>query len=350
MPSRISKLYPMRKSIFFSLLLIFTSTAKAQQVPQYSQYLQNQYMVNPGATGVYDFMAISLGGRMQWVGIEGAPKTSYVYFAAPSSKWRGSSMKRTFGKVRRNNIKVKHPTMRINKLTHAFGGQLLGDQFGPFRDFKFMGSYAIHIPLSREYALSFGTSVGLSNRSFISTNAQVLSVLTDTGIFDATYDQQAGSQGSQNTLQVDAGVYFHGKLGFFGVAANQLTKDLVKFGNRTFDFDPQMHFHVTGGYHFDLQRQRMKISPSFLVKYVNPAPVSWELSCQLQFNERYWLATSYRHKDAVVIGAGLYASNSFKIGYSFDFSTTSLFRYSAGGHELNLTFMLGRDVGFSPKF
>ncbi len=330
------------------LLIVFHSFG--QQTPQYSQYLQNQYMVNPGATGVYDFMAITLGGRMQWIGIEGAPKTSYIYFAAPSNKWRRSSMKRTFGKVKRNNVKVKHPTMRINKLTHAFGGQLLGDQYGPFREFKFMASYAIHIPLSREYALSFGTSVGLANRSFTSSNAQVLSVLTNTGVFDQTYDQQAGSQGAQNTLQVDAGIYFHGKLGFFGVTANQLTTDLVKFGNRDFNFNPRTHLHITGGYHFNLQKQHMRISPSFLVKYINPAPVSWELSCQFEFNDRYWLATSYRHKDAVVLGTGLYATNSFKIGYSFDFSTTTLYKYNAGGHEIALTFMLGRKSSFSPKY
>ncbi|MFT5779766.1 MAG: hypothetical protein ACI837_002725 [Crocinitomicaceae bacterium] len=41
--------------------------------------------------------------------------------------------------------------------------------------------------------------------------------------------------------------------------------------------------------------------------------------------------------------AGLYASNQFKIGYSFDFSTTKLYQYNAGGHELVLTLMLGRE-------
>jgi type IX secretion system PorP/SprF family membrane protein len=327
-----------------AVLLSFSAfLTYAQQTPQYSQYVQNQYMVNPAATGNYDFVGLSLGGRMQWIGMEGAPKTSYLYFSAPLDKLRNGHMKRTFGKVRRNNIRVRHPKMRFDKFSHALGAQVLADQYGPFRQFKFMGTYAIHIPLSREYTMSFGTSAGLSNRSFLSDKAQVLSVMTNTGVFDQTYDQSIANQGAQNTLEVDAGIYFYGKLGFFGVAVNQLTKDFVQFGNREFNFNPGMHLHITGGYHFELPRKKMTISPSFLIKYIKPAPVSVDASCQFEFNKRYWLGVTYRHKAAVAIMAGLYASNQFKIGYSFDFSTTKLYQYNAGGHELVLTLMLGRE-------
>jgi type IX secretion system PorP/SprF family membrane protein len=307
-------------------------------------------MVNPGATGVFDFLGISLGGRAQWLGIQDAPKTSYLYFAAPLDKLKGSSMKRTFGKVKRNNRVVKHPFVRRGKLAHAFGAQLLADQYGPFRQFKFMGTYAIHIPLSREYSLSFGASAGLSNRSFMADKGQVLSVLTNTGVFDQTYDHSISNQGGQNTMDIDAGLYFYGKLGFFGVAANNLTKDLVQFGSRDFNYDPRIHLHVTGGYHIKLRKQRMVISPSILVKHVKGAPVSVDVSGQFEFNDRYWLSATYRHNAAVVLGAGLYVSNVFKIGYSFDFSTTTLYKYNAGGHELVMTFMLGRNDKFSPKF
>ena len=58
-------------------------------------------MMNPGATGVYDFVDVTLGGRMQWLGFDNAPKTSYLYFAAPVSALKNAKMKRTYGVIRR---------------------------------------------------------------------------------------------------------------------------------------------------------------------------------------------------------------------------------------------------------
>lgn len=329
------------------LLLIsgfFAAFGHAQQVPQYSQFLQNQYMVNPASTGVYDFMNVSLGGRLQWAGLENAPKTSYLYVSAPASKWRNASMNRTYGKIRRGNKSVRHPRMRYGSLVHAFGGSFVADQYGPFRQLKMMGTYALHLPLNRDFSLSFGTSVGLSNRAFIPENAQVLSVLTNTGVFDQTYDVYAANQGAQNTMELEGGLYFHGKGGFFGVSATQLTKDYVQFGNRDFNFDPSMHLFVTGGMEFELKRD-LTITPAFLVKYVRPAPVSFEIMSQVEYQERYWAALSYRHKDAVVANIGMYVSNQFKVGYSFDLPITPIRYYSAGSHELVLTLMLGRATG-----
>lgn len=316
--------------------------ANAQQSPQYSQFLQNQYMVNPAATGVYDFMNVSLGGRLQWAGLENAPKTSYLYFAAPSDKFNLASMKRTYGTIRRGNKSVKHPTLRYGKITHAFGGNFVADQFGPFRQLKMMGTYALHLPITRDYNLSFGTSLGLSNRAFIPENAQVLSVLTNNGVFDQTYDTYVAGQGTQNTMELEAGMYFSGQGAFFGVSMNQLTKDFVQFGNRDFNFDPRMHLFITGGYEFNVNSQ-LTITPAFLVKYVRPAPVAFEIAGQVEYQQRYWAGMSYRHKDAIVANLGLYVSDQFKIGYSFDLPITPIRRYSAGSHELVLTLMLGRD-------
>lgn len=299
-------------------------------------------MVNPAATGVYDFMNVTAGGRLQWAGLENAPKTSYLYFSAPASKYRNASMKRTYGVIRKGNKRVKHPTLRYRSLVHAFGGSFVADQYGPFRQLKMMGTYALHLAISRDYNLSFGTGLGISNRSFLPERAQVLSVLTNNGVFDQTYDTYAANQGAQNTMELEAGMYFHGNEAFFGVSMSQLTKDFVQFGNRDFNFDPRMHLFVTGGFEFQVN-QDLAITPAFLVKYVRPAPVSFEVMCQAEFQQRYWFALSYRHKDAVIANLGMYVSDKFKIGYSFDLPITPIRRYSAGSHELVLTLMLGRD-------
>ena len=336
------------RAILF-IFLVTTLYCEGQQNPQYSQYIQNQYMVNPGACGVNDYMALSLGGRMQWTGFENAPKTSYLYFAAPLSKLRGASMKRTYGKVHRSNKRVIHPTMRMSKFYHAFGAHVLADQYGPFRTMKLMGTYAIHLPLTRDYTLSFGTNVGLSSRTFLPDKAQVLSVMTNTGYYDQTYNTYTSNQQSQYTMDVEAGFYFHGKGIFAGISASQLTKDFVKFGNRTVDFDPKMHFMVSGGYKFQITNA-LSLTPAVLVKYMRPAPLSVEGSVQFDYRERFIFGMSYRHKDALVALLGYTISEKFKIGYSFDFSISKLVRYNSGGHEIVLSLMLNKSKNFSAKY
>ena len=76
----------MKKFTGIVICIIAFNFAYTQQVPQYSQYLRNQFMVNPAAAGVYDFTDVTVSGRMQWLGLENAPMTSYASACAPLSK------------------------------------------------------------------------------------------------------------------------------------------------------------------------------------------------------------------------------------------------------------------------
>lgn len=321
------------------VVFIFTACSVwAQQSPQYSQYIKNQYMLNPAATGAYDFLDITLGGRLQWAGFDNAPKTSYLYFSAPVSELRRASMKRTYGVIRRGNKSVKHPKMKTGKGGHAVGGYLLADQYGAYRQLKAMGSYAFHIPLSRAYNLSLGVNAGIANRTFDASKAQVLSAIVNTGVNDPTYLMYAANQGAQYTMEMESGIYFYGKDVYLGVSANQLTQDFVMFGNRNINFDPAMHFFVSGGYSFHLNNQ-WGMTPAFLVKYVKAAPVSYDLSTLFDYQDRFWFGFSYRNEDAIVGMFGATFSNRFKAGYSYDFNINRFNRNSIGGHELVLGFM-----------
>ena len=42
---------PVKKWTFLLMICCLSAYSSAQQVPQYSQFLQNQYMVNPASTG-----------------------------------------------------------------------------------------------------------------------------------------------------------------------------------------------------------------------------------------------------------------------------------------------------------
>ena len=160
-------------------LLFITGITFGQQLPQFSQFHRNQVMVNPGATGAYDFLDIAAGGRYQWLGfnneIQGnvAPRTSYFNVA--------NVLK--FKKVRYNPAArfssgpIQKPEVGTGKLKHAVGLQVIADEYGAFRNLGISGTYAIHLPMNDQLNFSLGTRVGLANDVFLSEKAQAKSQL-----------------------------------------------------------------------------------------------------------------------------------------------------------------------------
>lgn len=299
---------------------------------QYSQYLRNQFMINPGAAGVYDFTDVTIGGRVQWAGFTNAPKTTYLSFSSPLTKAKAKE-KYNPG-LHLSTGHAKNPEIKTGKLKHAVGSQMIADEYGAFRKIQFSGTYAIHIPITRKYNLSFGTKLGITNHTFLKDRAVVADASTDN-----TYTSFTSNQANKSTMDVGVGLYFYSDRLFFGLAGDQLTGDMMHFGSGTANFDSKVHCTLTGGYKFPVA-ESFTITPAFLVKYMSPVTPTIEGSVQFEYNEWIWAAASYRHKDAVVGMIGLNISHRIKFGYSYDFSISKFNTYSSGGHEVILGIML----------
>jgi len=325
----------MMKKLLSGILILGSVFVNAQQLPQISQYLRNQYMLNPAAAGVYDFTDITMGGRLQWVGLVDAPKTSYLAFSAPLDVLTGKNKTIYNPGLRNSSGVIKNPEVGTGKFKQALGAQIVADQFGAFRKVGFSGTYAIHLPINSKYNLSFGTNLGLNNHSFLSDRAVVANVGSDN-----TYNEYVANNSSVNVMNISAGLYFYSDDLFIGIAADQLTKDMIKFGSGTPNFDPRMHYNLTAGYKIKFGTD-FSLTPAALVKYVMPTNPIYEGSLQFEYKERFWAAVSYRHTDAFVGMLGMTVSNKIKIGYSYDYSLSHINTYSSGGHELVLGIMLG---------
>ena len=66
-------------TVILSAMLI-TSDALAQQLPLYSQYMQNNFVLNPAIAGTTENAPFRAVIRNQWTGMEGAPKTQTLSF------------------------------------------------------------------------------------------------------------------------------------------------------------------------------------------------------------------------------------------------------------------------------
>ena len=68
---------------FFLLLAVssISTAVMSQAKPAYSQYILNNYILNPAVAGIENYTDVKLSYRKQWAGIEGAPVTTYMSMA-----------------------------------------------------------------------------------------------------------------------------------------------------------------------------------------------------------------------------------------------------------------------------
>lgn len=308
---------------------------------RFSQSSRNQFLLNPASAGVYDFMDVTLVGRWQWSGFGDEPRTGALTF----SNVIGVKNRVLFNpSLRISQGVVKSPEVNTGTLKHAIGGQLITDTYGAFARTSVSGVYAIHLPLSRQCNLSFGTRVGLSNSTFNSSKAVVGNTADPHSIYaggDLTYDKFVSSQGNNFNLDISAGLYAYSRRFYLGVAADNLSKDFVRFGTGTSNFDYQIHYTFTGGVKLQVS-EKVQLVPNVVLKYMNPAPLSVEGSMLVDYDDWVWFGAGYRHNDAIIGMFGINISQRFKMGYSYDYTISKLNTMGTSGHELVLGLMIGR--------
>ncbi|MFN7691661.1 MAG: type IX secretion system membrane protein PorP/SprF, partial [Bacteroidota bacterium] len=73
----------MKKIITSVILAIGGFQALAQQDPQFSQQMFTRLSTNAGFAGASEYLCATVMNRQQWVGFDGAPKTTLVSIDAP---------------------------------------------------------------------------------------------------------------------------------------------------------------------------------------------------------------------------------------------------------------------------
>ena len=79
---KIFLIHEMNLKLGFIFLIILFSVIKinAQQLPVYSQYMMNGFLLNPAIAGSDGYTSINLTAREQWLGLDNAPNTQAISF------------------------------------------------------------------------------------------------------------------------------------------------------------------------------------------------------------------------------------------------------------------------------
>ncbi len=321
--------------------------AQAQQQPHYTQYILNQYIINPALTGIENYTDIKLSHRHQWVGLEGAPVTTYLTIHTPLGKkdYRTSS---TSYRVPGENPRGKGywEDYTAAEPHHGIGLQVINDRTGPLNHFSAYATYAYHIGVGPRTNLAAGFGAGFTN---LSLDAGKLDFGTATPVDPAVY-----SSGEINNFKPDfiAGLYLYSADYFLGLSAQQIIPQKVAYSNssvKKLDGKLVPHLFATAGYRI-LVGDDYNLMPSIMVKYIQPLPVQADFNVKLQYLDLLWIGASYRMSDGYAAMVGLNISNAFNIGYSYDYTTSNLNTVSKGTHEIILGFTLGNKYGdWCPK-
>ena len=154
--------------------------------------------------------------------------------------------------------------------------------------------------------------------------------------------------------QFGFGVMYYSDRYFVGLSSPRIMRTKY-YETDSLDFvsEPgqRMHYFLTGGYVFDLGTYH-KFKPTVLFKAVEGAPLSFDVSANFLFYEKFWLGAMYRYDDAVGVLAQYHITNDFTIGYSYDYTLTPLQDYSGGSHEIMIGYEFGNKINGvrSPRY
>ena len=315
----------------------------AQQRPQYTQYILNNYILNPALSGIENYTDIKISGRDQWVGLNGAPQTAYLTIQGPLGK-KDYRTTATSYEVPGDNPRGRAywESYTAAEPHHGIGLVIVNDKTGSFNRFSAAATYAYHLGLNATTNLAGGFSAGIT-RIGIDKSKQ------DFGGGDPS-DPATGSAISGELFKIRpdiaAGLWLYSRDYFVGFSMQQIVPQKLQFADdaaavTTGKLVP--HSFLTAGYRF-LVNDDINAIPSVMIKYIpgsSKSDFQFETNVKFQYLDLLWLGGSYRFQFGYAAMLGLNVSNTFNIGYAYDFTTTPLGTVSHGTHELVIGFTLG---------
>ena len=341
----------MKKNFLITAIACLISFAALSQAkPFYTQYILNNYILNPGITGIENYTDVKLSYRNQWAGINGAPVTSYFSIHGPLGKKDLRTSATSFQVPGENPAgKMAWDEYAVSPAHHGIGLTAINDKAGYINRWSIAANYAYHLPLTVRTSLAAGISAGVSSVTIDRTKIEFGSSST-TGNDDLAIGYNNGDL-KKLKPEIGAGLWLYSARYFLGVSVLNIIPGKAKFvknGDYGSSFTP--NYFVTAGYRFAMT-DAISVLPSAMLQYWQPQLTSIHANVKMQYEDLVWVGASYRFSD--LVGGysgmvGLNISNTFNISYAYEHATTSrLQTYTRGTHELVIGFLLGNKYGDS---
>jgi type IX secretion system PorP/SprF family membrane protein len=288
------------------LVMLLPIGVKAQHSIVYSQYLFNGLLINPAYAGSHVQFSGTLTYRNQWVNFPGAPETA------------------TLG---------VHNSFRHGKV--GIGLLMTSDRIGSYSNTGFFPSYAYAIKDGRGGVFSMGLQAGFNNYK------------ADYG--DLTLKTDQTNQGDDPTFSVfmnefkpnfGGGIFYYNKKIFAGFSVPTILTNASLFSGNLSQLITPRYYYLNAGLKLPLdpRTKRVILQPSLLVRAQEGTPLSMDFNVNVIFDQLISIGSSFRTGDGAILLLNYKLSEKFYVGYSYDWTTSDIRRFSKGSHEIMINF------------
>lgn len=296
----------------FTLVLLGSTSATAQQDPHYTQYFDNMLFINPAYAGSRGMLNMTGIHREQWVGFDGRPRSSTFSIHSP-----------------------------LSYESVGLGLTAVNDNIGPMNQTMFYAdaSYTIKFK-NHKGKLAFGVKGGIN-----------LINIGREGLNTGNPNDPKLLQSIRNNINPNFGfgIYYHTPGFFIGVSTPKILEQSYDELSTT-NMERRHYFGTIGG--VIPVADKWKLRPTSLIKITEGAPLSLDLTLAAIYNERLWLGANYRLMAAFGAFVQVQISPQFKIGMSSDFGTQKLRNHNHGSFEIMLSydFLFKKEGTRSPRY
>ncbi len=290
------------------LLFLMASCAlnlRAQQDHQYTQFMYNKLLINPGYAGARGIPFVTAIYRNQWLGFDGAPESALVSF--------------------NSNLL----SQRV-----GVGVTLSNNRIGLMRDFQANLAYSYDLVTSDQISLHAGIMGSVRSLSIDFDKA----LAVDPAMGDASLDVQRTSQIIGN---VGAGLYglFADRF-YVGFSVPRIYANKIGINENGGDNIAKevRHYYGMAGAILPVSED-ISLMPSVLTKYVKNTPFDVDINLNVDIKAKVTAGVSYRLGGD---GAGesldllmfWQAMPLVGLGVAYDFTLSNLRDYSTGSVEV----------------
>ncbi len=287
------------------LFFVVVQESFGQQEPQFTQYMYNTQVINPAYVGSRKSLSVFGLYRTQWVGLDGAPKTG--------------------------NFSINSP-IGIEGVGVGLG--IMNDKIGPQDATQVTADVSYTLQLNdRGLQLAFGIKGGINVMDIDGSRLDWYNPN------DPNYDFIV-----RHTSKpvIGTGFFLYSENWYVGLSTPNFLTTSYYDDVKVSVYNSKSHFYLSGGYVFEMS-DNLKLKPAAILKAVQGAPLSGDVSLNALFVDTFTLGAGYRWdaNSGVNAMAGFQITNQLMLGYAYDFQTGALAHYNSGSHEIFLRFELG---------
>jgi type IX secretion system PorP/SprF family membrane protein len=272
-----------KRLLYMLIFVALEQISFAQQLPLYSQYLYNKFLIDPAHAGSDGYTSFNITTREQWVGYSGAPRTYSISWQTRILK-RGYKMNKT--------ICNRTPFVPKTDGRVGLGSYIFNDRNGLIQRTGFQASYSYHMWLKENTQLSLGLAftgyhfnINANELSFEDTNEPWLNNNLRRGVF---------------IPDADFGIYLLNPKFDIGFSALQLFGAAAKIGDYAYrNFRMDRHYYLFGSYNLTAG-SRTELEPSILFKISEQIKPQADIGITYIYDQNIWTGLSYRTGSGVI--------------------------------------------------